>query len=145
MPSTIRPELEIVAPLRLVLLRLARRIRQQAADGLTPSRMSALSTIQRHGPIRLGELGERERIGKSSVTRLAAGLEQAGHIRRVVDPADGRSSLIDLTAQGMDLLAQSNARADAFLARQVAALPAEDLEQIADTLPILERLLDVKA
>ena len=145
MPSTAVSDSAVVAPLRLVLLRLGRRIRQQAAGGLTPSRMSALSTIERHGPLRLGELGTRERIGKSSVTRLTAKLEAAGHIRRVSDPEDGRSSLVGLTEAGRELLDASSQRADAYLARQVAALSDEERALLTASLPVLERLLEVKA
>lgn len=138
-------DLEVVAELRLVLHRLGRRVRQQADAGLTPSRMSALSTIARHGPLRLGELGAREGVGKSSITRIVARLERDGHIDRVEDPSDGRGALVTVTSSGRDLLAAASARAEAYLARQVAALPPVEREALAAALPVLQRLLAVRA
>jgi DNA-binding IclR family transcriptional regulator len=40
--------------------------------------LSALSTIERHGSLRLGRLAEAEQINKSTVTRLVANLEARG-------------------------------------------------------------------
>lgn len=138
-------DLEVVGQLRLVFVRLARRIRQRADEGITPSQLAALSTIARHGPMRLGDLAVREHIGKSSVTRLAASLEAAGYVARVVDPADGRGSLVATTEDGREVLAVSERRVEAYLARQVAGLDAADREVLAACLPVLERLLAVRA
>lgn len=138
-------DLAFVAELRLVLHRLGRRIRQRADAGLTPSRMSALSTIARHGPLRLGDLGAREGVGKSSITRIVARLEQDGHIDRIDDPNDGRGALVTITPAGRDLLGAANARAEAYLARQVAALPPGDRDALTAALPVLQRLLAVTA
>lgn len=95
-------------------------------------------------PIRLGELGRRERIGKSAVTRLVARLEAECLITRVPDLEDGRSSLVQLTEEGRTLLQASSERADSYLAGQLAALPPEDRELLKATLPVLERLLAAK-
>lgn len=95
-PGDPSPETTLESELQLVLLRLARRIRQRSGDGLTPSRLSGLSTIHRHGPIRLGELGRRERVGSSTITRL----EEEGLIARLQDPADRRSALVQMTDRG---------------------------------------------
>ena len=95
--------------------------------------------------MRVGELARREQIGKSSVTRLVAKLEELGHLDRQPDPEDGRSYAVGLTGQGRQLLAESNDRANAYLARQFAALTTDDRRRLLDSLPALERLLDVKA
>lgn len=136
-----------VVGLRLVTSRLARRLRQHATvtETMTPSRLSALMTIQRRGPLRLGELAARERIGKSSVTRLVAKLEDAGFVERVVDPDDRRSSRVATTPLGDRLVARTNELADAYLTRQLAQLAPEDRAAIDAALPALERLLQVRA
>lgn len=134
-----------VAPLRLATLRLARRLRKHAGTGLTPSQQSALTTLERRGPMRVGQLAEREQIGKSSVTRLVAKLEGLGLVERTQDAADGRSWWVALTDQGADLLATSSKRADDYLARQLAELSPADQRRLFAALPVMERLLDVKA
>ena len=133
-----------MARLRLSVLRLARRIRQRADTGLTPSQLSALATIERHGAMHPTSLGHHERISKSSVTRLLVNLEAQGQIRRLPDPADGRSTFVDLTDEGRDLLRTFSVQADAFLARQVEALSGEDRRRLAAAVPVLERLLDIR-
>ena len=133
-----------MARLRLSVLRLARRIRQRADVGLTPSQLSAASTLERHGVLRPGSLAEHERIGKSTVTRLLANLEAQGHVQRLPDPSDGRSTYVALTDQGRDLLVSFSKQADAFLAEQVAALTPEEQRCLVEAIPVLERLLENK-
>jgi DNA-binding MarR family transcriptional regulator len=105
------------------------------------SQISALSTIQRHGPLRVGDLARREQISKSSVTRLVARLEETDYLERRVDPEDGRSFVVVITAHGHDLLAASRRRANEFLAHQVGRLSEDDRHAIFAALPSLERLV----
>lgn len=136
-----------VARLRLIAVRLARRIRQQASEvgTMTPSQMSALSVVHRRGPLRLGDLAERERVGKSTITRIAARLEADGYVERWADPEDARSSLVAVTPHGERFLETTTERADAYLNRQFALLSSEDQAAIAAAVPALERLLAVRA
>jgi DNA-binding MarR family transcriptional regulator len=130
-----------VAALQDVSLRLTRKLRKRSQTELTMSQISALSTIQRHGPLRVGDLARREQISKSSVTRLVARLEETDYLERRVDPDDGRSFVVVITAHGHDLLAASRERANEFLARQVGRLSEDDRHAIFAALPSLERLV----
>ena len=54
-PATI--DADSVARLRATIGRLARQMRVSATHaGLTPTQMSVLNTVVRHGPVRLAEL-----------------------------------------------------------------------------------------
>jgi DNA-binding MarR family transcriptional regulator len=130
---------------RLVVLRLARRLRRESGPGVTPSQATALSSLARNGSMAIGRLAEREQITKSSVTRLVSRLEELGLVTRSADPADGRSWVLDITDQGQGFLAEADRRAGEYLARQFDALPAGDRQTIVSALPALERLLAVKA
>lgn len=130
---------------RLVVLRLARRVRRESSAGLTPSQATALSSLERNGSMPVGTLADREQISKSSVTRLVARLEELGLVTRRPAADDGRSWLVEITDQGMARLKDSERLADEYLARQLAALSPQDREILAAALPALERLLDVKA
>src|SRR2546423_13827260 len=93
--ATARPttDAELAARLRLAVTRLARRLRQetQNADGdVPPSGLSALSSIERLGPLTLGELSAVERVQPPTMTKVVAGLESLGLVSRTVDPADRR-------------------------------------------------------
>ena len=93
----------LAAHLRLVITRTARRLRQQAGTGLGPSQVSALASIERHGPLTPSELAEIERIQRPSATRIVARLEEAELVERVVDPTDRRSFTVGINAAGRAL------------------------------------------
>ena len=140
MRTTSRSELAV--RLRLAITRTSRRLRQEAGTALSPSQSSALASIDRHGPLTPSELADRERIQRPTVTRLLVRLEAAGLIARAADPADGRSSLITVTPSGRDLLRKLRLRKDAFLARRLEHLDAEERATLDRAAAILERLLE---
>jgi DNA-binding MarR family transcriptional regulator len=122
--------------------RTARRLRQEAGGGLSPTLISALASIETHGPLTPSELADRERIKRPTATRIIGGLEEGGLVERTADPADGRSSLIAVTPDGRDLLRTLRTRKDAYLAERLRALGAEDRETLARAVDLLERMLE---
>src|ERR1700740_3591348 len=78
-----------VPRLRVALARLARRLRKHELAGLTPTQLAALATVERSGPMRLGDLAAAEGIAPSTLTRLGARLEEAGYGQRGGVPKDG--------------------------------------------------------
>ena len=132
----------LAAHLRLAVTRTARRLRQEAGGGLTPTLSAALASIERHGPLTPSELAARERVQRPTATRLIAGLEERGLVGRTADPGDRRSSLIAVTPEGAALLRELRTRKDAFLARRLNDLPAEDRDTLARAAVLLERLLE---
>ena len=129
--------------LRLAVMRLARRVRQHVDSSVTPSQLSALSTLDRSGPVPLRELAALERIGAPAATRIVACLEERGLVQRAADPTDGRVVLVGLSPRGRRLLQDARSRASGYLAERLAELPAADRRTLARALPVLERLLDV--
>ncbi len=77
---------ELAARLRLAITRSARRLRQEADAGLSPSLTAALATIERHGPLTPSRLAELERVQRPTATRLVAKLEQDGLVERTAAP-----------------------------------------------------------
>jgi DNA-binding MarR family transcriptional regulator len=136
---------ELASQLRLAVARLNRRIRQQAAltgEELTSSTQAALASIERIGPVTLGELAAVEQVQPPSMTRIVARLEEWGYVTRVVDPTDRRVARVDITDAGRRLLALSRTRKDAFLAQRIAEFDASEQALLARALPLLERLQD---
>jgi hypothetical protein len=58
-PATSDPAID-VARLRVAIARLSRRLRRHELAGLTPTQLSALATVERAGPLRLGDLAAAE-------------------------------------------------------------------------------------
>jgi DNA-binding MarR family transcriptional regulator len=134
-----------VAALGQVVHWLSRRLRKRADLYLTASQISALTTIERHGELRLGELGRLEQISKSTLTKLAPKLQAGGYIHPSVDPTDGRGFLVKLTDHGAMVLQAARSRQEAYLLRQFNALGAADQMALPAAVAPLEKLLAVKA
>ncbi|HWO16868.1 MAG TPA: MarR family transcriptional regulator [Solirubrobacterales bacterium] len=133
------------ARLRLAIVRTSRRLRQEAAGAvgeLTPTSASALATVERHGPLTPSELAKIERVQRPTATRTLRHLHEAGLIDRAPDPADGRSALLSISAAGRERLRKLRGRKNAYLARRMRGLPAEDLEALERAAAILEGMLE---
>jgi DNA-binding MarR family transcriptional regulator len=139
---TTPPITDVAGHLRLVVARTARRLRQEADAGLSPSLISALASIDRHGPLTPSELAAHERVQRPTATRLLARLEEAGLVERASDPADRRSSLISVSAEGRTLLRRQRSRKNQYLARRLATLDADEVATLERAAAILERMLD---
>jgi len=129
--------------LRMAIVRTARRLRQEAAaeaSGLTPTSTSALAAIDVHGPLTPSELAEIERVKRPTMTRTLGCLEREGLIERTPDPADGRSSLIAINAAGRERLRRLRGRKNAYLARRMRGLSAEEVETLERAAEILDRM-----
>src|SRR5437588_10383529 len=134
-------ELELAARLRLAVTRLARRLRQQSAEGLTPSQTSALSSVERHGPVTPSELAALERIQRPTATRVLNGLIEAGLVTREAEVSDRRVARVKVTRAGAAVLKRGRSRKNAYLARQLRILEPDGLETLDRARSILERLL----
>ena len=124
---------ELPARLRLAVMRLARRLRQQSEEGATPSMLSALASVERLGPVTLSELAQAERVQPPSITKVAARLEEEGSSRSG-DNADRRLTGIQLTKKGKRFIDQNRSRKNAYLAHGLGNLTPEGprhLEQSA--------------
>ena len=147
MPSEVGPaqaatRAELATRARLVVLRLARRLRRTADGGLTATQLSALATIETRGPLRLGDLAAAEGIAPPTVSRLVDHLEGAGLVRRQTDARDGRSFLVALTPAGVGLLAELRTKGTRLLECAMANLGEDDQASLVAAVPVLERLLD---
>jgi DNA-binding MarR family transcriptional regulator len=133
---------ELVVQLRLAVMRLARRLRQQTEGEITASQLSALSSVSRLGPLTLGALAAVERVRPPTMTRIVGHLEAAGLLVRRQAPADRRSAEVELSPSGRELLDRSRTRKDAYLAERLATLGPDELAVLRRAAAVLERLLE---
>jgi DNA-binding MarR family transcriptional regulator len=138
----ITSDTELASRLRLALARSARRLRQEAGTGLSPSLTAALATVERCGPLTPSELAGLERVARPTVTRVLTRLEEAGLISRTPDPVDRRSTLVTVTPAGAALLDEARTRKDAFLSERLDGLSPADRATLARAAAILEGLLE---
>ena len=140
--ATISAAPQLASRLRLAVARTARRLRQEAGGGLSPTLTAALASIENHGPLTPSEVADRERIKRPTATRLIGTLEEQGLVVRASDPTDLRSSLISITPAGRELMRTLRTRKDAYLAQRLSRLSAEDRETLDRAADLLERLLE---
>ena len=140
METTTGVHAEAAARLRVAITRLQRQLRQQTVGELTLSQWSALVTVEMHGPMRIGDLADREGVSAPTATRLVASLEEHGLLERQTDSADRRSSYVTVTASGREQLEWARQARTAKLAQRLATLSDADVGRLLDVLPLLEAL-----
>jgi DNA-binding MarR family transcriptional regulator len=131
------------ARLRAVVGRLSRRLRPTVAgSGLTPSQISVLFTVVRHGPVRLSELAEIEGVNPTMLSRITAHLTDAGLIVRSADPGDRRSAFVQATAAGRRMRERIHRERTQALSAHVEELSDEQRDVLWSALPVLEELAE---
>jgi DNA-binding MarR family transcriptional regulator len=138
------PDYEDPVQLADQLQGLIRRLRRAQAErlaplGLTPAQERALRLITRGDePPRMTELADRLGIVPRSLTTVVDALEEAGLVRREIDPRNRRAILLRLTDQGAavrDGLREARRRAAEDL---FAPLSADDRKTLAGLLARLD-------
>jgi DNA-binding MarR family transcriptional regulator len=131
---------DAAARLRLAITRLNRQLRQQSVGDLTLSQWSALVTVELHGPLRIGDIADREGVSAPTATRLTASLEERGLVQRETDSTDRRSSYVSITEHGRRQLEWARQVRTAKLAQRLAELSDNEVRQLLDVIPLLETL-----
>jgi DNA-binding MarR family transcriptional regulator len=144
-PTATAPTTATVAALagrlRIAAGRIARDgSAQTQADGMTPSRIAALSVLATHGPQRMGELAERMAISAPTVSRLVECLGERGLVERVPDPDDHRATQVRLSAAGTARLTALRERGTGLIADRIAGLSPAELAALAAAMDVLERI-----
>jgi len=106
---------------------------------LSPAQLSALGTLSRLGPARIGELADAERVRPPSMTRTVDGLEEAGLVERRAG-ADRRACEVVVTDAGRAVLTADRRRRDAWLAGRIAELDPGEVHVLREAVAVLERV-----
>jgi MarR family transcriptional regulator, organic hydroperoxide resistance regulator len=94
-----------------------------------------MSVIERTPRCRVYDIANELGITAGGTSKLVDRIEANGYCRRLPNPADRRSSLLELTPEGRRLLVAAGAAFDEELQRLLgAAVPERTLRQFAATL-----------
>lgn len=122
-----------------LLLRILRGMRRAGEmTPLTASGLSALFVIAQHGPLRLGDLANRERVTAPTMSRVVTILEQAELVQREPDPGDGRATLLSATPAGRECVVGAASAKVQAISEALAVLSGEEQGQIVRWLRTLE-------
>jgi DNA-binding MarR family transcriptional regulator len=106
--------------------------------GVPLGSLNVMTVVERVRPCRVQDIAAALSITVGGASQAVDRLERAGRCVRLPHPADRRSSVIDLTPAGRELLRAAAPVFDEELRRRLAApLPAAALEQLAAALATL--------
>jgi DNA-binding MarR family transcriptional regulator len=134
-----RPDLDaspmgVIGRLSRISQHLDNAIRAALAGlGISPGEFDVLATLRRTGaPYQLNPsaLYQAVMLSSGAMTNRLDRLEQAGYVRRLPDPQDRRSTLVQLTEKGRQLVDQAVEVHVSNEQRLVSALSAEERDQL---------------
>src|SRR5438045_5580098 len=133
--------LQTADKLHSAAIHLLRRVRvRDAASGVGPAQLSALSVLVFGGPRSLGELAAAEQVKAPTMSRIVAGLERSGLVRR--RPTDDKRRLrLEATAQGARILQQGRRRRVKLLAQALQSLNHAEIGRLEAMLELLESIV----
>jgi len=136
-----RDAVQIADQLHSAAIHLLRRLRvRDRESGIGPAQLSALSVLVFGGPRSLGELAEAEQVRPPTMSRIVAGLERAGLVRRHATE-DGRRVRLEATAKGTKILQEGRKRRVESLSQAVSALPRKELQQLGEFTALLQHVI----
>jgi DNA-binding MarR family transcriptional regulator len=140
-PTSTEVDHELVAALRVGVMRLARRLRnERSGSDLSLTHLSALGTLDRYGDLTIGELAAIENVKPPSMTRTINCLQDAGLVTRAAHESDGRQVIVGLTDHARAVLDEDRRRRDAWLAVHLSDLAPADLDLLRSVAPLLDRM-----
>jgi DNA-binding MarR family transcriptional regulator len=129
---------ELGSDLTLYAARLVRLLRRERPQ---PVGMRVLSVLDEVGPLGVTQLATIDQCSQPTMSGPGNGLVERGWVPKRPDPADARSSRVDLTDAGRRVLAQTRRSNGSLVAERLAAsgLPDHDL---ATAVAVLRTILE---
>ena len=134
----------MAAELRVVLGKLKRRLREHANKGdLSLSQLAVLGYLDREGPSTVTALARAEGVRPQSMGATVAALHEAGLVCGTPHPADGRQTVLSLSATAVEWIRASRAAREDWLAQAIRThlTPAEQ-EELVKAAALLKRIID---
>jgi DNA-binding MarR family transcriptional regulator len=133
---------ELADRLHSIAIHLLRTVRpQDAAAGIGPAQLSALSVLVFAGPLSLSDLARAEQVKAPTMSRIVDALQNGGLARRIMNQQDRRAVLVRATPRGTKLLHEGRRRRVGFLAEKLSTLNDRDLKHIEAALRGVEKVL----
>jgi DNA-binding MarR family transcriptional regulator len=126
-------------------IHLLRQVRvQDAATGIAPARLSALSVLVFGGATSLNALARAEQVRPPTMSRIVDALQAEGLVRRTTNLNDRRAVVIEATEKGTAILRQGRKRRVKFLTRHLSRLNEAELKQIENAVKAIQKAMSRK-
>jgi DNA-binding MarR family transcriptional regulator len=113
------------------------RANQASSSALSHAQYLLVEVLLEEESMTVSRLAAVAGVAQPTATRMLAGLEREGVLRRLAAPADRRVVLVALTAQGREIVAAKRAEVIALRHRIFASIPAQQRVQAAELLDLL--------
>jgi DNA-binding MarR family transcriptional regulator len=141
LPGETETRSEIAALLHEQFARLTRQMRTfELPSGMTPERLSALSVIDKRGPISVSALAENEMVRPATMSRMITALVDDGLVKRADDKTDGRGVLVSTTSKGRRTFQRAQEQRLQHFAEVLDSLSSEQLSAMRNLTAALDRL-----
>lgn len=115
----------------------ARALESIESTGLCASDFAVLESLLHKGPLPVNTIGKKLLLTSGSITTAVDRLETRGLVRRAEDPNDRRVRLVELTADGRELIKPAFAQHKRDLDRVASALTADERTTLVNLLRTL--------
>jgi DNA-binding MarR family transcriptional regulator len=110
---------------------VSQQLSRQVHPDMEPAAYGLLTVIRREGPMRLTDLASCIGVGKPSVSRQIAFLENIGLVFKEADPVDGRAQSIRLTPRGEEKMHQVQDARNQVFRERLGEWPVSELQTLA--------------
>lgn len=134
---------DVAARLNSVSIHLVRRARTaDAALGVPPGQLSALSVLVFGGDRTIAELADAEQVTSPTMTRIVDGLERSGLARRHPHPQDGRAVLVRASDKGRRVMERGRQGRVDLITRVLERIADDDLSAVVGAVAALANALE---
>ena len=121
--------------IRLILWKAAKAIETVdkasiAQTGLGLSDFAIMEALLHKGPLPINQIGEKVLLTSGSMTAAVNRMENKGLVKRIQDPADGRSFYVHLTKKGRKTITAAFAAHEKNLEKIASALSDEERKEL---------------
>ena len=121
--------------IRLVLWKAAKAVEKVdkesiAQTGLGMSDFAIMEALFHKGPLPINQIGEKVLLTSGSMTAAVSRIERRGLVKRIQDPADGRSFYVHLTKIGRKTIKAAFAEHEKNLEKIAGALSDEERKEL---------------
>jgi DNA-binding MarR family transcriptional regulator len=136
---------ETANQLRIAIGAFRRRLQDAPASGeLSNPQVTALSRLDRLGPMTTSGLARREQITSQAMGTTIASLEELGLVTRSPDTSDARRSILSLTPEGRSAVHSGrNAVVDKVTAVLEESFADTEIAVLSAAAPLIERLAEL--
>jgi DNA-binding MarR family transcriptional regulator len=129
---------DLGSELTLYAARLVRLLRR---DHEQPVGMRVLSILDEAGALGVTQLATFDQCSQPTMSGIVNGLVERGWVTKQPDPADARSTRVELTAAGRCVLAEARGANGSLVADRVAASGVSE-QDLATAVTVLRSVLD---